>query len=139
MPANDLSFFCTITISTITTIITLSTFTYIKNLYTQILDKIVYKDKEIQTNIKVMFDSETQTDIKVMVDSETQTDIKVLFDSETQTKHNNDIDINYDSYVEIEYISYPKAEDSLENLILLAKNQLIIQQNPSKYKWFFLE
>ena len=116
MFANDLSYFCTtITISTLTTIITFSSFTYIKNLYTQILNKVSYHDKAVQTDTPAMIHSETQTD----------------------SCDNVNIDCN--SYIAIEYITNPKVEDSLENLILLAKDQLVIQQNPSSYKWFFGE
>jgi hypothetical protein len=99
--------FFTVTISTISTIITISTFTFIKK-YIQIFDKVKSCDKIIQTDIKVMVDSETQTD-----------------------------GMNCSSFIEIEYIPSPVVEDTLENLILLAKDQLNIQKNPSNYKWFF--
>lgn len=112
MFANDLSYFCiTITISTLSTIITFSSFTYIKNLYTQILNKVKYCHKEVQTNAKIMINSGTQTE-----------------------QYNNG-DINYISYNEIKYMTLPKIEDSLENLMLLAKDQLIIELTPSNYKW----
>ena len=116
MFANDLSHFCTtITITTLTTIIiTFSSFTYIKNLYTQIVNRVSYHDKAVQTDIIVMIHSETQTDSCDNVDV--------------------DVDVDCNSY-----ITNLKVEDSLENLILLAKDQLVIQVNPSGYKWFFDE
>lgn len=98
---NDISYFSTITITTLTGIITLSSFTYIKNLYTQSLNKVSYHDKEVQTDTIVMIHIETQTD---------------SYDNVNIT--NNNVDYNLEK---------------------LAKDQLIIQQNPSSYKWFFVE
>ena len=113
MSANDLSYFFTITISTMTTMVTFSIFLYIKGLYIQIFDKVICQNKEIMT------------------------DIKIMVDSESQTEYCNNVHINSSSYIEIEYVTLSKIKDSLENLMLLAKDQLIIQQNPSNYKWFF--
>ena len=109
MFANGLSFFFTIT-----TVISLSSFIYIQN--------FVKTTKFNKVN-KVSSDKEILTDKKVMIDNETQTD---SFD---------DIDGNSNSFIEIEYVIDSKNEDSLENLILLAKDQLLIQQSPSNYKW----
>ena len=108
MFADDLSYFCTITISTITTIITFSTFIHVKYLYIS-LNKKVYVDKESQTEVD-------------NVDNETQTD--------------EDSEMNSSSFIKIEYVNNPETDYSLENLIILAKNQMIIQQNPSQFEWF---
>ena len=124
MFAYDLSYFCTITISTITTIITFSSFTYIKNLFTQILDKppLCDKGRPLKPPLR---------------DKEIQTDGKIMIHSETQTESGDNVDIDCNSYIAIEYITNPTVEDSLENLMLLAKDQLVIQQDSSNYKWFF--
>ena len=125
MFSDDLSYFCTtITISaltTLTTIITFSSVLYIKDLYTQILNKTSSCDKESQTNQKVMIHSETQTE---------------LYDNDDISSISS-ISSICNSYIAVEYITHPKTEDSLENLILLAKDQLVIQQNPSNYTWNF--
>ena len=115
MFANELSYFFTITISTITTIITVSTFTYIKNLYINISSKKIYIDKNIQTDI-VMVDNATQTYISMNIGIG-------MADSITN------------SFVVIKPVDVYESDISLENLILLARDQLNIQYNPSRYEW----
>jgi hypothetical protein len=112
MFANELSYFFTITISTFTTIITYSTFVYMKNTYI-CLSK---KNKCIQTGVE-------------NVESETQTDIDNAMSCSSCSSCSN-------SFIKIEYIKNLE-EDSLENMMLLANNQLLIQNKPSEYKWFF--
>ena len=91
--------------------ITFSLIIYINNLYNKIFNNLHKKDKE------------------------TQTDFLQTIDNETRTFEKKDIDINSNSYVEIEYIPVIDSQNDLENLMLLAINQIVIQKNPSNYKW----
>ena len=109
MFAIDLSFFCTIT--TITSIVTFSSLLYFKTFY-----KIESLNKNIQTDYS----------IKKMINNETQTDC---------INSNN----NSEGYYNIVDITYYNTEESLENLMILAKNELLIELNTSRYKWIFME
>tara|TARA_B100001093_G_scaffold291053_1_gene277898 strand:- start:1062 stop:1385 length:324 start_codon:yes stop_codon:yes gene_type:complete len=91
--------------------ITFSLIIYINNLYNKIFNNFHKKDKE------------------------TQTDFLQTIDNETQTFDNKHIDINSNSYVEFEYIHVIDSQNDLENLMLLAVNQMVIQKNPSNYQW----
>ena len=128
---DNLSYFFTITITTITTIITVSTFTYMKNLYINIFNNKISNNKI--SSKKIYIDKNTQTDITnniVRVDVNTQTDISMNIDTNIGM-----FDSISNSFIIIKHADIYDSDISLENLMLLARDQLNIQNNPSQYQW----
>ena len=122
MFANGLSYFCTITLGAITTIITYSTFIHVKELYILLSNNVIFIEK------KIYVDKFIQTDIITdMNNVEIQTDI--ITDETGSSVIGN-------SFIKIDYINDNiTTKDSLENLMMLAKNQMIIENTPFNYKW----
>jgi len=136
MFVNDLYYFSTINLNAITTIITISTFTYIKYLYINEPNKKIYVNKGTQTESDC---SENYTEIgnnNPISNISNITNISNCF-----------IKIDYDELNELNELNesnesnesneFNESESSLENLIILAKNQLIIHYNPSQYEWIY--